>query len=114
VSACLWIQTRSPACDKYFTDPLFIALPLISKAPYALAPCPVATGSEILAHQRLDLIWAEPVRCTDLIEADMIAERHLNDLTDRRGIKIFGVVHIKRAYVDQKMHLETKLGCPYQ
>ncbi len=55
----------------------------------------------MLAHQRFDLIWAEPVGCTDLSEADMIAQRHLNDFTYRRSIEIFVIAHLKRGYVDQ-------------
>ncbi len=49
----------------------------------------------MLAHQRFDLIWAEPVGCTDLSEADMIAQRHLNDFTYRRSIEIFVIAHIQ-------------------
>lgn len=55
----------------------------------------------MLAHQRFDLIWAKTVGRTDLSEADMIAQRHLNDFTYRRSIEIFVIAHLKRGYVDQ-------------
>ena len=91
--ACLQTRKRSLVCDKYPNKPLFIALPLIAKSPDPPAPCPITAGREILAHQRFDLIRAEPVRRTDLIEADMIAQRHLNDFTYRRSIEIFVNAH---------------------
>ncbi len=98
---CLQTRKRSLACDKDFNRRLFVALPLIAEAPHSPAPCPITARREILAHQRFDLIWAESVGCTDLSEADMIAQRHLNDFTYRRSIEIFVIAHLKRGYVDQ-------------
>ena len=103
--ACLQTRKRSLVCDKYYNRPLFIALPLIPESLHAPAPSPIAAGREILAHQCFDLVWTEPVRCSDLGEADMIAQRHLNDFTDRRGIEIFVIAHANEA-------MSAKVGRP--
>ncbi len=80
-----------------FIGHLFIALPLIAEAPHAPAPCPITAWREVLAHQRFDLIRAEPVRCRYLSKADMIAQRHLNNFTYRRSIEIFVIAHVSVA-----------------
>jgi len=56
------------------------------------------------------MIWAQPVRCTDLSKADMIAQRHLNNFTDGRSIEIFVIAHIKRGDVGQNPTLAPTMA----
>lgn len=65
----------------------FVDLSPVGKLAHTFAPGAVATGFQILPHQCLYLIRTQSMQGADLIEADMVAQRHLNDFADRWGIK---------------------------
>ncbi|MFT5869862.1 MAG: hypothetical protein ACI8TF_001975 [Paracoccaceae bacterium] len=64
-----------------------IDLSPVRKLAHRFAPDTVAAGFQILAHKYFYLIQTKPIQGADLIEADMVAQRHHNDFADRSGIK---------------------------
>lgn len=68
-------------------QPSFVNLAPVGKSAHTSAPGAVAAGFQILSHQCLYLVWPQPVQSADLIEAGMIAERHLDDFAKCRRVK---------------------------
>ncbi len=61
---------------------LFIIFSPIPKFAHTASPSPVTARFERCTHDRFHLIRAHPMLRTDRGKADMITERHLNDLAD--------------------------------
>ena len=68
-------------------QPSFVNLAPVSKSAHTSAPGAVAAGFQVLSHQCLYLVWPQPVQSADLVEAGMIAERHLDDFAKCSRVK---------------------------
>lgn len=65
----------------------------VAKLAHALAPSFIAAGLQRIAHQGFHLLFAHTVFTLDVGKADMIGQRHLDDLADMLGRQGFGCIH---------------------
>jgi len=72
---------------------LFIHIASITECPHSSAPGAVTAGCQRVAHQLFDRIWRQSVQAAYLGKAGVIAQRHLNNFADRRGIQCRFVGH---------------------
>ena len=57
----------------------------VAEIAHAFAPCAVAAGFELSAHDCLYLVRCDAVLRGNLRKADMVGQRHFDDFAERRG-----------------------------
>ena len=62
-----------------------IMLSPVAEIAHAFAPCAIAAGFQLRAHDCLYLVRCDAVLRRNLCETDMVGQRHFDDFAERRG-----------------------------
>lgn len=87
-----------------------VILAPVGKSAYTSAPRAVAAGFKVLSHQCLYLVRPQPVQSADLVEAGMIAKRHLDDFAKCRRVKEMTFHRWRGVFAASQVKLAVQMG----
>jgi hypothetical protein len=82
----------------------------VGKSAVKSAPSAVAAGFQILPHQCLYLVRTQPVQGPHLVDAGMVASRHLDNLAKCREVKELVFHMLGGVFAGSQVKLHVRLG----